>query len=391
MSKIAMLLNGDIINDSRVIRIIKTFSKNTNNFIDLFYIEGSEADNLLFSKNVRLFSIDRKITFKTKVLRHTLFYNEFLFFVKHVLSTKIKYDYIYANDLPCLKPAVKLKKKLGAKVIYDSHEIYIETINQFFPVNSKGIKKIIFRLMIRFMRKAGEIAENNLLKKIDSFITVGLGLKLYFEKKYNIKNTTVLMNFPTKPTLLKPIDLRDLLGIDKSDFLVIYQGVLNLGRGLFIMIESLKYTNPTIKLVILGYGTLKESLQDFVKLHHLSDKVRFLDKVDSRVLLNYTRSANCGISLLEPFNLSCKYAAPNKLFEYINSEIPVIATNTFESKIVFEKYEIGLLVENDPIKIADAMNKLSISDLSDYIKNCRNAAQEYNWENQEKVLTTLIQ
>jgi glycosyltransferase involved in cell wall biosynthesis len=391
MSKIAILLNGDIINDSRVIRIIRSLSKNENNLIDLFYIEGTEADNSLFSKNVRLFSIDRKITFKTQVLRHSFFYNEFLFFVKAVLSTTVNYDYIYANDLPCLSPAIKLKKHLNAKVIYDSHEIYLETINQFFPISSTGIKKLIFKFIIFFMRKFGEIAEKRLLKKTDTFITVGLGLKLYFERKYNVKNINVLMNFPTKPIQLKSVDLHNILGIDKSDFLVIYQGVLNLGRGLFTMIESLKYTNPNVKLVILGYGTLKESLKEFVKLNNLTDKVHFLEKVDSSVLLNYTKAANCGISLLEPFNLSCKYAAPNKLFEYINAGIPIITSDTFESRIIFKKYEVGIILENDPIIIANAMNEMSVKDLSHYVKNCENAAREFNWENQEEILLNLIQ
>jgi hypothetical protein len=90
MSTIAILLNGDIINDSRVIRIIRSLSKNQNNRIDLFYIDGTDHDNQLFGSNVRLFSIDRKVTFKTQVIRHSFFYNEFLFFVKDVLSTNIQ-------------------------------------------------------------------------------------------------------------------------------------------------------------------------------------------------------------------------------------------------------------------------------------------------------------
>ncbi|MDF2438538.1 MAG: kanF [Bacteroidota bacterium] len=390
MSNIAILLNGDIINDSRVIRIIRTFSKDPKNNIDLFYIDGTDSDKKLFSENVRLYSIQRDINFKTQVIRHSFFYNEFMFFIKEVLSTKINYDYIYANDLPCLKPAVKLKKLLCAKVIYDSHEIYLETINQFFPVRSSGIKKYIFKFLISFMRNAGEIAEKKLLQDVDSFITVGLGLKLYFEKKYKTKNIQVLMNFPSRPTSNKRVDIHAILHLDRSDFIVLYQGVLNLGRGLFTMIESMKYTKANIKLVVLGYGTLKNTLQEFVVSENLSDKVFFMEKVDSSVLLEYTRSANCGISLLEPFNLSCKFAAPNKLFEYINSSLPVIATNTFESNLVFKKYEVGLLVENEPINIAKAMDKLSESNLSPYIENCNEAAKEYHWENQENILFNLV-
>ncbi len=391
MSKIAILLNGGIINDSRVIKIIRSFSKNTENLIDLFYEDSTPSDDILFNKNVRLFSISRKINFKTKLIRHTVFYNEFLFLIKPVLATKIKYDYIYANDLPCLKPAVIIKKQIGAKVIYDSHEIYIETINQFFPNNSSGIRKLAFNFLIFLMRKLGVITEKKLLKKVDSFITVGKGLQLYFEKTYKQNNVNVLMNFPNIPKNIVPVNIHSIINLDKNDFIVIYQGVLNLGRGLYTMIETFKYTEANIKLVILGYGTLQKSLQEFVNLNKLSQKVFFHEKVDSSILLNYTKAANCGISLLEPFNLSCKFAAPNKLFEYINAGIPVIASRTLESEIVFSKYNIGELVENNPILIAESINNLAKSDTTIYKENCKKAALEYNWENQEKILLNFIQ
>ena len=390
MNNIAVLLNGGINNDSRVINIIKTFSSINNTFIDLFYIEETKNDKTIFSSNVRLFCVKENENFKTKIIRHSFFYNEFMFYVPFVLKTGIQYNFIYANDLPCLKPAIKLKSKLRAKVIYDSHEIYNETINQFFPKNSKGIKKIIFMFLIFFMRYVGGKAENKFLKKIDSFITVGEALKLYFEKKYNVKNILIIKNLPLNQNDLTPLNLHELMKLDSTDFIIIYQGVLNQGRGLFLMIEALKYTNSKVKLLILGNGTLKGSLLDFVKANNLSDKVFFLDRVDSNVLLRYTKGADCGILLLESINLSTKYAAANKLFEYINAGIPVIANKSFEHDIVFEKYAIGLLVENNIKSIADAMNTMSISNNSKYKENSLKAVREYNWKNQESILINLI-
>jgi hypothetical protein len=58
---------------------------------------------------------------------------------------------------------------------------------------------------------------------------------------------------------------------------------------------------------------------------------------------------------------------------------------------VFEKYEVGVLVENNPVSIAKKINELSKYDNSVFIENCKNAALEYNWENQEKILLDLIQ
>ena len=389
MIKIAVLLNGGIAGDSRVIKTIKTFSNTGSNLVDLYYINPTNKDSQLFNKKVRLFPYNYIETFKQKFIKHTFFYNEYMFFVREVLNNRERYDYIYANDLPCLRPAIKLKKKIGSKVIYDSHEIYIETINQFFP-KTKGVKKIVFYFLIWFMRFVGLMMEKKLLKKVDSFVTVGESLKNYFNKKYNVKNINVVLNVPFKSNNILPVNLHEKLGLDPTDFLVIYQGMLNLGRGLYFMIETLKYTNPNVKLIVLGYGTLKKSLAEFTKINNLNDRVLFHDKVDADILLNYTAGANCGICLLEPLNLSCENAAPNKLFEYINAGIPVIASNTPECKRLLSVYSVGVLVNNNPIEIADAINNLSKNDLTIYKENCALAAKKYNWENQELVLLNLI-
>lgn len=392
MSKIAILLNGGIINDSRVIKVINTLCKIDDNSIDLFYIDKTEKDCKLFeNKKVNLYYVERKLNLKTKIIQHTFFYNEFLFFVNAVLATNVQYDYIYANDLPCLKPAIILKSKLNCKVIYDSHEIYIETLNQFFPINSVGIKKWIIKFLLFFMRKTGTRCEAKLVKKVDYFITVGNGLKQYFEKQYNLQNILVLMNLPDKPININPVNLAQLCKFNSNNFILIYQGVLNHGRGLNLLIESMQFVNENIKLIILGDGILENSLKKLVTDLKLNEKIRFLEKVDSKVLLNYTAGANCGINLLEPFNLSKEFAAPNKLFEYINAGIPVIASYSFENDLVFKQFQIGLQTKNNPHSISEIINQISITDTSIFKQNCILASEIYNWSSQEKILLSIFQ
>jgi glycosyltransferase involved in cell wall biosynthesis len=384
MKHIAVILNGAIINDSRVIKTIQTISR--NHCVDLFYASGNQGDSDLFNNNVRLFLHNKKDNLKTKIIQHSLFYNEFLFFVKTVINTGVQYDYIWANDLPCLKPAIKLKHKIKAKVIYDSHEIYIETLNQFFPQNPKGIKKVAFKFILGLMRFSGRRAEKQLLKDVDYFITVGQELKKYFESQYHFIGIKVMMNCPKTKDKVDHFQLKNMLGIEENDTLFIYQGVLNNGRGLKMLVESFKLVNNKIFLLILGSGMLKEDLINDVKNAALENKVFFLNQVNNDVLASYTLGADFGINLLEDLNLSKKYAVPNKLFEYIHAGIPVISSNSPESKAIYNEYKIGKLVNNNPSEIADAINGISNEDLSMYKMNCKEAAKVYNWENQEKIL-----
>ncbi len=154
-----MLLNGEIKNDSRVINVIKSISRFHE--IDLFYISNENVSNkvLGFNEKVKLIPKELSQNYFRKIIKNTLFYNEYNFFATEVLKKTIKYDFIYANDLPCLKPAINIKEKTGSKVIYDSHEIYIETINQFFPQKAKFYRKIIYKILQKFMRIFGTFAE----------------------------------------------------------------------------------------------------------------------------------------------------------------------------------------------------------------------------------------
>jgi len=137
-----MLLNGEIKNDNRVIKMIRSLSKKS--LIDLYYVNGDESDKFIFDKNVNLYSFNYEASLKRKLIQHTFFIWEFNFFFSQVMNRKVNYDYIWCNDLPTLNPGLKISKKLESKLIYDSHEIYLETLNQFFPRNSFGLKKIIF-------------------------------------------------------------------------------------------------------------------------------------------------------------------------------------------------------------------------------------------------------
>lgn len=198
------------------------------------------------------------------------------------------------------------------------------------------------------------------------------------------------MNLPNKQKVLNSVNLKEKLGLASSDFLVIYQGGSQPGRGLLVVIESVIFTKEKVKLVILGDGTMKEKLVKYVDENNLKNKVFFLEKVDSEKLLSYTRGADCGILLLEPINLNTVNAAPNKLFEYINAGIPIISGNGTEINVVFNKYKLGLRVEIDSKEIAVAMDKMSNMDLSTYKENCKIASEEYNWENQEYILKDII-
>ena len=384
-----MLLNGSIKNDHRVIKMINTLSKKA--LVDLYYINGSSSDNDLFNENVYLFSFKHKNSIKRKFLKNSFFCFEFNYFIKKVLKKNKSYNYIWSNDLPTLYSSFKLSKKLNAKLIYDSHEIYIETLNQFFPENNRIFKRIIFKILLKFMKIHGLKIEKKCINKVQTFVTVNESLQNYFIKKYKLKNCISIMNYPESTFANKQaIDFRKKYNWSKSDIILIYQGTINKGRGLDILIESLKITPSNYKLVIIGDGTIKENLIQKTKELQICNKVKFINKVPINELHSYSAGADIGINLLENYNLSKKLASPNKLFEYIHAEIPVLCSDTIENKNILSKYKIGLLTNNNSKEILNTITNFSLENLNTYKYSLILAKKEFVWEKQERKILSLI-
>ena len=67
------------------------------------------------------------------------------------------------TNLPTLYPAFKIAKN-RFRTCHDSHEIYLETLNQFFQKNTAILKSKIFKLLIKFMKVHGKIVEKEYSK-----------------------------------------------------------------------------------------------------------------------------------------------------------------------------------------------------------------------------------
>ncbi len=389
MKSIAVLLNGPIKNDYRVIKTIETLSKNFE--IHLFYLDGETQDETIF-QNVKLYNHRLDNTLKNKFLSLTFFCYQYNFFINSVLEKKINFSYIWANDLPTLYPAYILARKLNAKLVYDSHEIYIETINQFFPRYSSFPKSIIFNTLKGVMRRHGRKVESKIAIKVNVFFTVNSSLANYFETIYKVKDVKILMNLPKLSVNVKPdaiFSYHKALNISENKKIVLYQGALNEGRGLRIMVEACTKIDDGIVLVILGNGTLKNTLKQMVKNLGIEQKVKFLDAVSSKELPSYTLGADFGINLLEDYNLSKKFASPNKLFEYIHAGIPIISSFSPENDLLYNQYFLGLQCSNDSNDVAKTINqccKFSNEKITEIKGVLNDVKMKYNWENQESVI-----
>ena len=362
-------------------KVLITFLGNINydtrckNLFDTLSTNGYEVEFIGFDWLTKGFKKEQgKISiFKLKKgFLSISFYLKFIWHIKlKLLSTKA--SIIFAEDIYTLPFAVIFGKLKRAKIYYDSRELF----GYLAGLKEKRLKQSLWKWVEKFF-----------IKKADYVMVTGQMDGEFLNKEYDLKNIVLFRNLPRyyKPTL--NLDLHSHLQIDASKKIILYQGVLLKGRGIEKVFEVLKEL-PNHVFVIAGGGEFEEYYKKLAAKMDLVDQVYFLGKLTQEDLSKVTASADVGVALIENLSKSYYYALPNKLFEYIMAEVPVIASNLPQMKEVVEKYDVGFAINiESQTELISAIKKLAEDgNLQESKKqNCHIASQELNWEKEVTVL-----
>ncbi len=296
-----------------------------------------------------------------------LFYAEYnlkLFF--YLLFSKA--NVFVANDLDTLLPVYLASAFRQKKLVYDSHEYFTE----------------VPELIGRKVRKIWLKIEQFILPRVKNSYTVCQSIANEYQRLYGIE-MKVVRNFPTKEIIDSQIEIPHYL---KDKKIILYQGALNVGRGVEYVIRAMQLIEDAVFLII-GDGDIRKELMQEVEDLNLQSKVIFIGKVPFNQLLEYTKLAQVGISLFEDRGLSYRFSLPNRLFDYIKAQIPVLISNLPEMQSIMNKYEIGISIEGfDNDQIVWALNEMltNLPKRKLWQQNLEKAALEYNWENEESEL-----
>ncbi len=365
--KVANIVFNSFENDSRVLKVTQSLA---NNGYEVEVIAHLTA-NLPSHEIKQLFKIkrfgylDRERTSST--LGKLKAYLTFTY--KSIQYTK-KFEYLHCNDLNTLPIGFLVKRfyNKNIKIIYDAHEYETETIAL------SGLRK-----------KISKYLERKLIKYADAVITVSHSIAEEYVRLYQIEKPYLILNTPPYQKVKKQDLFRETLHIGKDKNIFLYQGGLNNGRGIEILLDTFASLEDKQNVIVfMGYGELKTSIQQYALKH---DNIYLHPAVRPEVLLNYTSSADYGISLIEDSCLNYRYCLPNKMFEYAMANLAIIVSNLPEMRSIVETYNIGVIMENNTKQgLEDAIVKISSLNKMDLQQNIKKAQCVFNWQEQEKTL-----
>lgn len=357
--KIFIAVTNDLVTDNRVHKVSTSLSK-------------SGAEITLIGRKIKKSNYTISRPYNTKLFSLT-FHKGPLFYANYNLRLFFyllfnSFDILVANDLDTLLASYLASRIKRKKLVYDSHEYFTEVpelVNRNFP------KKVWLTI------------EKFILPKLKAAYTVSDSIAETYKKLYGLE-MEVIRNVPQKSDV-------DSVENYNNPKIILYQGSLNVGRGLEHIISAMEYLSNA-KLIIIGDGDITNELKSLIQTKGLSHKIEMKGRLSIEELKYETPKADLGIALEENIGLNYYYALPNKLFDYIQASVPVLVSPFPEMQKIVKKYDIGAVYEHKNPKLLAKKIEEIFSLENRYKKwkdNTKQAAQELCWENEEKKLIAI--
>ncbi len=347
-----------MVSDNRVHKVCTTL---TNMGFTVLLVGRKLPKSL--SVNKRSYPTQRlRLFFKTGVL----FYAEFnlRLFLFLIFS---RFDVLLSNDLDSLTANFLASKLKNKPLVYDSHEYFTE------------VPELIGRPRVK---KVWEWLESKMLPKIKYAYTVCDSIARVYREKYGV-DFKVVRNIPFAAN--NSFTKKE---TENAEKIILYQGAVNIGRGLKQAILAMHFVDNA-KLVIVGDGDIRDELAALVVGENLQNKIGFKGRLPIDELEKLTPQADLGLSIEEDLGLNYRFALPNKLFDYIRAQVPVLVTNLPEMAAIVNQYKIGVITDSLKSEILAEKMKAALSDSLQrkiWKKNLKIAASELTWKKEKEVL-----
>ncbi len=248
---------------------------------------------------------------------------------------QLKPNAVWANDTDTLPGCWLAARRLHCPLVMDAHELFPEVPE----IQHKPLVKWVWRTL-----------ERMLMPRCNALLTVCQSVADYYKREYGLEFKVVRniseecgmrnekLNVPAanSPRLTPHSSLKTLL----------YQGSVNLGRGVDWAIDALEYL-PQCRLVVAGKGDLLEQMKAYAASKPWADRIQFLGQVPPDELPALTRQADVGLVMLEDMGLSYHYALPNRIGDFVAAGVPMVVSDLPEMAAVVRRFGVGEIISNE--------------------------------------------
>lgn len=239
----------------------------------------------------------------------------------------VRADVYHFHDPELLPYGLLLKRRTGAKVIFDSHECFREDIvaKDWIP---KALRPVVGTVV-------GAV-EDFVVGRIDQLVAATPHIAESFEGI--AKRVATINNYPLDGEFGQG-SARE----DAARDAICYVGAISFVRGIIPFLDALSYVDAGVTVHVAGIFANK-AVEDAARAHPNWSRVTFHGQVDRQKIAEIYDSAFAGIVTFLPVP-NHVYSQPNKLFEYMSAGIPVIGSHFPLWKTIIEDGGCGIVVD----------------------------------------------
>ena len=174
---------------------------------------------------------------------------------------------------------------------------------------------------------------------------------------------------------------------------LLYQGAVNMGRGVDWAIDALEFL-PDCCLVVAGGGDLLAEMKRYAAEKAWADRVLFLGRLAPYELERLTPMADVGLVMLEDRGLSYHYALPNRIGDFVAAGVPMVVSDLPEMSAVVRKFDIGEVIAGEGRErheaelLAEAVRRVLERGKANY--DFAAARADMDWDKEKQKLISIL-
>jgi glycosyltransferase involved in cell wall biosynthesis len=277
-----------------------------------------------------------------------------------------KVDHLISVDLDTILVGRVLRFVKQFKWVYDAHEYFTEVPELLRRPTKKAL-----------WEKVGQWC----IPKVDLALSVGPKLADELCRKYS-RAFEVVRNVPVI------VESKSVRSYRHSKPYLLYQGIVNEGRGLEPLIEAMPHIKD-LDLIIIGDGDVIGRVKKLAVQSSAAERIQILGWKPYAELATFASGAFLGMNLLDGKSLNYRYSLANKTYDYIMAGLPCVHMNFPEYRDLIERYQVGYVIDTlSPSVIAEKINSILLDPKDHQMRkqHCQRAAEELNWEKESKSL-----
>ena len=231
-------------------------------------------------------------------------------------------EVVWANDSDTLPGCWVAARRLGCRLVLDAHELFPE------------LPEVIGRPVVRL---AWKLINRCLLPRCDAMLTVCESFADYY-RKHNGVEAVVVRNVQTTDVRVEP------KAKTERNPVLLYQGAVNVGRGVDWAIDALEYL-PECRLKVAGGGDLIEEMRRYAASKPWAERIEFLGLLPHEEVDRLTPTADVGLMMLEDMGLSYHLTLPNRVGDFVAAGVPMVVSDLPEMAAVVRKFGVGEVIE----------------------------------------------